>query len=143
MKTKPVQPVLNATRRITSLARPHRSPILRSAVVLLVALAWGTLAFCGEIHDAARDGDLARVKALLIQSPDLASSTDDNGATPLHWAAMKGHTEVVKLLLTYHSPVNARDVHEGRTPLHYAAANGYKDVAIVLLASKADVTLGD
>jgi hypothetical protein len=38
-----------------------------SAVILVapVALAWSDLAICGEIHKAARDGDVAKVQALL------------------------------------------------------------------------------
>ena len=35
-------------------------PILRRAAVTLVALAWSSLAFCGEIHDAAKSGDLEK-----------------------------------------------------------------------------------
>jgi len=41
------------------------------AAVLLAMLAWSTLAFCGEIHDAARAGDLKKVEALLKGNPDL------------------------------------------------------------------------
>lgn len=40
----------------------------------VVALAWRSPAFCGEIHDAARLGDLVKVKALLKANPDLAFS---------------------------------------------------------------------
>jgi hypothetical protein len=31
----------------------------------MIALAWSSLAYCGEIHDAVRNGDLARFRALL------------------------------------------------------------------------------
>ena len=40
-------------------------PICRLAAVTLVALAWSSLAFCGEIQDAARDRKLGKVNALL------------------------------------------------------------------------------
>ena len=46
------------------------SPILRRATVMLVALAWSSLAFCGEIHNAAKSGDLEKVKTLLKANPD-------------------------------------------------------------------------
>ena len=46
---------------------------------MLVALVWSSLAFCGEIHDAAKDGDLEKVKALLKDNPDLVNSKDNNG----------------------------------------------------------------
>ena len=37
-----------------------------------------------EIHEAARDGDLENVKALLKHYPDLVFSKDTYGLTPLH-----------------------------------------------------------
>ncbi|SRR6266851_2131613 len=36
--------------------------IPRLAAVALVALVWSGLAFCGEIHDATKNGDLAKVR---------------------------------------------------------------------------------
>ena len=37
----------------------------RVMLVVLLTLVWSSLAFCGEIHDAAESGDLEKVKALL------------------------------------------------------------------------------
>jgi hypothetical protein len=67
-------------------------PIFRLAAVTLVALAWSSLAFCGEIQDAAKSGDLEKVKALLKDNLDM------NGGTPLYWAARLGHKDVAELL---------------------------------------------
>ena len=73
--------------------RFRHSNVFRCTIVMLVALAWTSLSFCGEIHDAAKDGDLEKVKALLQSNPDLVFSKDDKyGATPLHWAAAAGLT---------------------------------------------------
>ena len=61
-------------------SRPRRSPIPRLAPVMLAALlllAWSSLALSGEIHNAARDGDLGRVEALLRDDPDLVFSKDN------------------------------------------------------------------
>jgi len=101
------------------LNRLRHSPILRLTAVMLVALAWSSPAFCGEIHDAARDGDLKKVKALLKGNPDLISSKGNNGTIPLHVAAMHGHKDAAALLLANHAAVNAKD-NCGATPLHYA-----------------------
>jgi ankyrin repeat protein len=89
----------------------HSLVLCRAAVSLLalVALAWGSLAFCAEIHEAARDGDLGRVKELLKDSPSLASSQDANGHTPLHYAALNGRKDVAELLLANQAEVNAKD----------------------------------
>jgi ankyrin repeat protein len=70
-------------------------PIPRLAIVTLIALACSTPAFCGEIHEAAKAGDLAKVKALLKDNPELVSSKDNLGFAPLHLAAQEGHKEVV------------------------------------------------
>ena len=112
------------------------------ASVLLFILAWGGLAFCGEIHDAAKGGDLEKANALLKDNPDLVFSKDTNGMTPLHWAAHKGSKGVVELMLAGKAEVNAKD-NDGATPLHLAALHGHKDVVELLLANKAEVNAKD
>ena len=57
------------------------------------------LAFCEEIHLMAAVGDMAKINVLLKEHPDLISSKDDYGRTPLHWAAQYGHKDVAELLL--------------------------------------------
>ena len=105
--------------------------ILRLAAVMLVALAWSSPAFCGEIHDAAQDGALRKVMALLKDNPDLVFSRDRDGMTPLHWAEQEGHKDMAELLLANRAEINAKD-NNGWTPLHYAIAYGYKEAAQVL-----------
>ena len=119
--------------QITALANfPQRGydqdmkPILRLAV-LLVVLAWSRLAFCGEIHDATKAGDLEKVKALLKANPDLVNNKNKDGTTPLHWAAFEGHKDVAEWLLANKADVNAK-ASDGLTPLHLAASNDKKDV---------------
>src|ERR1035438_8758961 len=114
------------------------APFPRPAAVLLIALAWTSLAFGGEIHDAARNGDLEKVKALLKDNPDLVFSEDSGGETPLHGAAFKGHKDVVELLLANKAKAEAKS-NNGVTSLHWAAENGHKDVVALLLAHGADV----
>jgi ankyrin repeat protein len=116
--------------------------IRRGAAVTLLALAWSGLAFCGEMHDAAKSGDVEKVKALLKKNPALASSKDTTGTTPLHLAAGYGHKEVAELLLAHKARVNAK-ANEGDTPLHLAAFHGHTDVAELLLAGKAKVNAKD
>jgi len=124
--------------------RLSRSLIPRHAALkmaALVTLAWSGPAFCGEIHDATRRGDLAEVKALLKESPDLAFGQEDD-QTPLLLAAAFGHKDVAGLLLAYHADVNPRDSN-GKTPLYWAADRGYADVVKLLLDHKADVEASD
>jgi hypothetical protein len=109
----------------------------------LAALVAGTPAFCGPIHDAARAGDLAKVKLLVKEHPDLVSSKDDQyGQTPLHVAAFNDHKDVAEFLLANKADVNAK-AKNGSTPLHLAAAKGNKDIVELLLANNADVNALD
>jgi ankyrin repeat protein len=119
--------------------RHFHSPAFRLGAVLLVALAWGTPAFCGDIQKAIKKGDVEKVKALLLQKPDLVSSKSGLlGATPLETAAYYGQKEIAEVLIANHADVNAKD-HLGFTPLMEAAMVGSKDVAQVLLVNGADV----
>ena len=111
-------------------------------LVTLIALAWSSLAFCGEIHDAAKAGDLEKVKALLKANPDLVSSKDNHLDTPLFLAAQYGRKDVAEILLDYKANVNAKDAIQFQ-PLHRAAGNGNKEVVELLLTNKADANARD
>jgi len=91
-----------------------------------------------EIHQAARQGDLTRVKALLDKTPDLLESRSEAGKTPLHFAAEGGRADVVRYLLDKGAAVDARNA-DGDTPLHYAAGWGFMDVIALLIEKGADV----
>jgi 26S proteasome non-ATPase regulatory subunit 10 len=84
-----------------------------------------------RIHDAAKSGDLEKVKTLLKANPDLVSSKDDEGRTPLHSAAANGQKDVAELLLASKADVDAKN-NSGCTPLHYAVGHGHEDVAELL-----------
>jgi ankyrin repeat protein len=111
--------------------------------ITLVALVWNGLAFCGEIHDATKAGDLAKVKALLKENPDLVNSKDKEGETPLHLTVIWGKhgKEIAELLLTNKADINAKDRYG--TPLHYAAAKGDTNMVALFLANKADINAKD
>jgi hypothetical protein len=70
---------------------------------------------------AARNGDAAKVTALLKDNSALAfSAKSGSRVTALHAAASGCHSDVVELLLASNADVNAT-TSEGRTPLHLAA----------------------
>ncbi|MGB9233830.1 MAG: ankyrin repeat domain-containing protein [Terriglobales bacterium] len=84
------------------------------------------------LSQAASDGDLEKVKAVLKDNPGLVFSRQPNtGWTPLHGAADNCHKDVAELLLASGADVNARTTG-GETPLHLAAFKGCKDVAELL-----------
>ena len=100
-----------------------------------------TTAFADPIHDAARDGDIAGVEALLDAGVDV-NAKEENGMTPLHYAAQYGRKEIVELLIDEGAEVNAKD-EDGWTPLHEAAHYGRKEIVELLIASDAEVNAKD
>jgi ankyrin repeat protein/beta-lactamase regulating signal transducer with metallopeptidase domain len=94
-----------------------------------------------KIHDAAKQGDLAKVKAMLKDNPDLVAIKDSEGRTPLHRAVENGHKDVAALLLAQGANVNAKD-KAGWTPL-YRAVDRNKDMVELLLSQGADVNVKD
>lgn len=72
-----------------------------------------------ELHLAARDGDLERVKRLVEANPGILNITDNKLRTPLHKAAKYGHLEVVKFLKENGADLQAKD-NQKQTPLTLA-----------------------
>lgn len=94
-----------------------------------------------QLHFAASDGDVPRVKQLLADGAAL-NTFDELGKTPLHYAAEKGHLEVMQLLLAAGADVNAHDERQiGNTPLREVAENCSVEVAKLLVDAGADPTI--
>jgi len=76
-----------------------------------------------DLHVAAQDGDLTRVRQLLAdgRSPN---AFDDISMTPLHYAAKGGHIDIMRLLLEAGADVNAHEeARIGNTPLREVGGN--------------------
>jgi hypothetical protein len=76
-----------------SIYRKQYEPKKIGIVGVVVLSLLSATAFAGEIHDAARAGDLTTVKALLEKDPKLIEAVDRNGATALHIAAEAGRRQ--------------------------------------------------
>jgi hypothetical protein len=94
-----------------------------------------------ELHIAAYEGDVKRVKKLLKKGAD-PNARNVVSWTPLHIAASKNHIEIAKLLLEHGADPNVQEEH-GRTPLHVAASKNYVDVVKPLLEHGADPNTQD
>jgi len=82
-----------------------------------------------ELHVAARDGDIEKLKALLEAAEDekAVNATDQHRRTPLHLAAFFGHALAVQLLLEKGADAQ-REAMDGFLALHFAAQQGRLDV---------------
>ncbi len=90
------------------------------------------------------DTEIARLKELARNSPDLIDGADSDGFRPIHHAAAKGRTRVISYLLENKADPNGLTIKERYTPLHLATVHGHLGTVKALLAAKADpnVTLG-
>lgn len=88
------------------------------------------------VHDAAREGRVGELRAILREDPAQAVAADKYGLTSLHWASDRGHAEAIEALLASGADVNAV---EGRLfrrrPLHFAALSGSEAAVRALLAA--------
>jgi ankyrin repeat protein len=94
-----------------------------------------------ELNEAARVGDLARLRGLLASGAG-ANATNACGSTVLHAAAAWSNRAVAEILIGHGADLHARD-WEGDTPLHIAAAFGDKPILGFLLDRGADIHARD
>ena len=116
----------------------HMITVNKMFYLFLVFFVLTAPAAAEEIHEAVQQGDLAKVKKLLENNPDLLEAKSENEKTPLHFAAQIGNKEIVEFLIGKGADVNAKNIaHE--TPLHYAAALKHKEVVDFLIARGAQL----
>jgi ankyrin repeat protein len=87
--------------------------------------------YSSELHDAAKYGDVNKVKSLLDEGA-YVNARDENKNTPLHYAATSKNKEVVQLLLDHKAFVNAPNEVES-TPLHKAVSSSLTPKKVVQL----------
>src|SRR5437868_5113711 len=99
-----------------------------------------SLTIDGSLFDAARKGDVDKLKALLDEHPDkLYARTKPYEHTMLHVAAQNGHLRVVEFLLDRGIDPNTREKGDNTYPMHWAAAAGHLDVVRRLANAGGDV----
>ena len=122
------------------MATRHRSLTagLLGAAALIGALTAATpRAPDSPVADAAMNGDVAEVRALLAGGADVNAAQGD-GMTALHWAAELGSAELAEMLLYAGAVIEPVTRIGGYTPLHIAARTGSDAVALMLLDAGAD-----
>ena len=98
------------------------------------------LATDGQLFEAARNGDVAKLAELLDANPDKLYVRDKPYEwTLLHAAAHNGRLAAVNFLLDRGLDVNAREKGDNTYPIHWAAAAGHVDVVRRLADAGGDV----
>lgn len=114
---------------------PQRAVFSTALCSLIVAMTANLQA--GDIHDAAKAGNLKTLQTILEQSPNLVNDQDSNKMTPLMIAAREGKTEAVRALLDSGASVSAEFV-KGGTALYIACMNDRPEIVGLLLDKGAD-----
>ena len=93
-----------------------------------------------DLWQAAKDGDVAKVKAALAAGADIEGidfSDNRNGRRALNYAALNNRAEVIEVLLAAGANIESQN-RTRFTPLHHAAEAGAIDAIEVLLKHGAD-----
>lgn len=91
-----------------------------------------------DFFNSIREGNLNRIGELLQAYPELLTSRDQRGSTPLILAGYYNQKEVVRLMLEKGVPVDQQDA-SGNTALMGACFKGYTEVAEMLIDAGANV----
>ena len=113
--------------------------------LIAVALGIGYLIlmwYGGQIFEAAKKGDVQKIKSILMTAPEAIGKTDGNIRTPLHISALRGQNAAVKLFIEKGAQLNARD-RDGKTPLFLAVESGDAESVKLLAAAGADRGIAD
>jgi ankyrin repeat protein len=109
----------------------------RIAAVAILTGIMSVSALAGPLDDAASQGDVAVIEALLANGAEI-DAPGEGGETPLIRAILEGHADVAELLITRGANVMARN-ERGLTPLHAAAYSDNTELARLLLDHGAEL----
>ena len=108
----------------------------RIAAILVGVYTLALGASTSPIADAAMNGDMAAVRALLQQKADVNAAQPD-GATAIQWAAYRDDQEMADVLIAAGANIKLAN-REGATPLYLASLHGSAPMIEKLLKSGAD-----
>jgi len=121
----------------------RRNVVISFFVAVLMAASMTVSVLAGvagdaPVADAAMEGNIEMVRALLAEEADVSAAQGD-GMTALHWAAYKDDLEIAKLLLQAEADVTARTRVGAILPISLAAQNGSAAMLEQLINAGAEV----
>jgi ankyrin repeat protein len=121
----------------------HHVPSIAFAAMLVAAAAFTGLARAGELHDAVRAEDDARIEALIAGGADV--NDVDMFGTPLHYAAARNAFQAARQLINAGANIEAEasSSQKHAHPLHTAALTDSEGVAALLIERGADIEARD
>ena len=110
---------------------------MKKLILTLGLIAGLNSLYAAPIHDAARTGDLEKIKSLINSGVDVDSMPENYPYTPLFIAAGDNQAETVDLLISLGA--NLDSVSDGITPLLIALRSNRIDIAIKLILKGASL----
>ena len=101
------------------------------AILVILCLGIGLPVFAGGIHDAARQGDIERVKSILASDASQLNAEDYIGHTPLTLSAAYAHWDLLQFLLEAGADVN-HITRTRATVMHCASCHDRPDMVALL-----------
>lgn len=87
----------------------------------------------GDLWQAAREGDIPRIKYLLEVKKVPVNRSRWSGVTAMHRAAEEGRVDMIRLLAKAGGDVNCKTTWGWHTPLHLTCGRGHQDAGLELL----------
>ncbi len=106
----------------------------------LIILKMTIIASTEPIVEAAKNGDLQTVKAILAQDPSKLDSTDENHYTPLHWACMRAHWDVAEYLIETGADLNVVG-GDGGTQINWAVHHDNVEIVKLMVEKGAKLNI--
>lgn len=103
-----------------------------SAMAQVAPTASEAAAYTG-LHDAAHQGNVAKIEQLAASKADL-NTRDSNGRTQLHVASFAEQRDAIRALVKAGANLQLTD-RQGNTPLQLATPRGYTEMVEMLSAT--------
>ncbi|GFO00131.1 acyl-CoA-binding domain-containing protein 6-like [Plakobranchus ocellatus] len=94
------------------------------------------------VFDWCKEGDVDKVREMLVSGAASVNDLDEEGLGLLHWASDRGLTSMVEMLLSVGADINITDGDQ-QTALHYAVSCGHTDMTRMLVERGVDQTVKD
>jgi len=114
-----------------------RKTILFAMLILLHLIV---VASAEPIVEAAKNGDLQTVKAILAQDPSKLNQTDEDKYTPLHWACMRAHWDVAEFLIAEGADLNVVG-GDGGTQINWAVHHDNVEIVKLMVEKGAKLNI--
>jgi ankyrin repeat protein len=110
-------PAYEAGDSLVTIARDRGYTELAQLLESLLHQRYRIVPEAANLVAAIKARDLAKVRAMLEQHPELVDAADEHANQPIHWAVMTRQTELIDYLLERGADINAQ-LPNGTRPIH-------------------------